>query len=410
MNQTTVREPAAASASSAAAPPRASRVELVSANHAASIAATLAARANRRGRGFGAGVYPITPQTECIEHLCRQEIEKGHVVRVESEHSAMAVCLGFSLAGARTFTASSANGLSYMTENVFVAAFYRLPVVMMAVNRTLGPPWNIWVDHGDTLALRDSGWIQLYCEDNQEVADSVLAAYRLAEDPRVLLPVMVCQDAFVLSHTMAPTEFPDQAAVDRFLPPLALPHRVDERPRVVGGLDFPRETEAHRRELAAAMAAVPHVHEEVRLAFEASFGRTLPGAVVPYLIDDAEVVLVSMGTTASTVRAAVDEARARGVRAGALRVRMFRPFPEHELRWYLGNAKRIGVLDRDVCPGLGGILWAELRGVAPRDAIVQSWMVGVGGGDVRVGHVTALLDELRAAERPGEPRIVEVAA
>ena len=135
-------------------------------------------------------------------------------MRVESEHSAMAVCMGFSLAGARSFTASSSNGLAYMVENVFAAGFYRLPIVMMAVNRTLGPPWNIWVDHGDTLMLRDSGWMQLYCEDNQEVLDTILLAYRLAEDPRILLPALVCQDAFVLSHTMMQTDVPSQEEVD----------------------------------------------------------------------------------------------------------------------------------------------------------------------------------------------------
>ena len=185
-------------------------MQLISANHASAAAATLAARANRKGRGFCSGVYPITPQTECIEHICEEEIEKGSVVRVESEHSAMGVCMGASLSGARSFTASSSNGLVYMAENVFAAGYYRLPIVMMAVNRTLGPPWNIWVDHGDTLMLRDSGWIQLYCEDNQEVHDSILLAFRLAEDEQVLLPVMVCQDAFVLSHTMMMTDIPDQ--------------------------------------------------------------------------------------------------------------------------------------------------------------------------------------------------------
>src|SRR5512138_779009 len=205
-------------------------IQLISANHATAAAVTLAARANRKGRGFASGVYPITPQTECIERLCTETIEKGSIVKVESEHSAMGVCIGASLSGARTFTASSSNGLAYMAENVFAAGFYRLPIVMMAVNRTLGPPWNIWVDHGDTLMLRDSGWIQLYCEDNQEVHDSILAAFRLAEDPRVLLPVMVCQDAFVLSHTLMMTDIPDQAAVDAFLPPLNLPHRVTEKP------------------------------------------------------------------------------------------------------------------------------------------------------------------------------------
>ena len=383
--------------------------QLISANHAAATAATLAARANRGARGFGSGVYPITPQTECIELLCAQEIEKGHVVRVESEHSAMAVCIGFSLGGARSFTASSSNGLAYMTENVFMAGFYRLPIVMMAVNRTLGPPWNIWVDHGDTLMLRDAGWIQLYCEDNQEVADSVLAAFRLGEDARVLLPVMVCQDAFILSHTMMMTDIPEQAEVDRFLPNLELPHRVDDRPRVIGGLDFPHETEVHRIQQQQAMNAVPAVYREVQEAFAATLGRPLADAVVPYRMEDADTVLVSMGTTASTARMAVDRAREQGVRAGCLRVRMFRPFPEAELQAMLARATRVGVLDRDLCPGLGGILWAEIRGVAPRDAVVQSYMMGLGGGDILPDHVTGVLNELVALERAVAPRFVEVA-
>lgn len=383
--------------------------ELISANHAAAMAATLAARANRTGRGFGSGVYPITPQTECIELLCKQEIEKGHVVRVESEHSAMAACIGFALGGARTFTASSSNGLAYMAENVYAAAFYRLPIVMMAVNRTLGPPWNIWVDHGDTLMLRDSGWIQLYCEDNQEVADSTLLAYRLAEDPRVLLPVMVCQDAFVLSHTMMMTDIPAQRQVDGFLPPLDLPHRLTGRPRVVGGLDFPHETEVHRKELAAAMAAVPGVYAEVQDAFESVFGRRPADAVVPYRMDDADVVIVSMGTTASTVRTAVDEARAKGIRVGSLRVRMFRPFPYEPLTRLLANASRVAVLDRDISPGMGGVLWSESRGCAAHEAIVQGYMLGVGGGDIRPPHVLKILDDLLGRTVSGAPELLEVA-
>ena len=384
-------------------------LEFCSANHASAKAATLAARANRNARGFGSGVYPITPQSECIEYLCDQEIEKGHVVRVESEHSAMAVCIGFAIGGARTFTASSSNGLAYMAENVFVAAYFRLPVVMMAVNRTLGPPWNIWVDHGDTLMLRDAGWVQFYCEDNQEVADTTLLAFRLGEDARVLLPVMVCQDAFVLSHTMMMTDLPAQEDVDRFLPGLSLPHRVTDQPRILGGLDFPRETEVHRREMIDAMAAVPAVYEEVQGEFERAFGRRPPDAVVPYRMEDAEVVFVSMGTTAATVRTAVDAARAQGIRAGALRVRMFRPFPGATLARFLEGRQRVAVLDRDLCPGLGGILWAEVRGVAPRGAIVQNYMMGLGGGDVRAQHLGGVLNDLLSREAAGEPQLVEVA-
>ena len=383
--------------------------ELLSANHAAATAATLAGRANRRGRGFGGGVYPITPQTECIELLCRQEFEKGSIVRVESEHSAMAVCMGFALGGARTFTASSSNGLAYMTENVFAAALYRLPIVMMAVNRTLGPPWNIWVDHGDTLLLRDSGWLQFYCEDNQEVLDLLLLAWRLAEDRRVLLPVMVCQDAFVLSHTMMQTDVPSQDEVDRFLPPLELPQRLRDAAVTIGGLDFPHETEVHRKQHEEAMRHVPAVYEECRREFFEVFGRRLPDAVVPYRMEDAEIVLVSMGTTASTVRRAVDFARARGRKVGALRVSRLRPFPAAELRTALTGRKRIGVLDRDISLGLGGILWSELRTATPDYALVQGYVLGLGGGDIRPEHVVARIDDLCAREWAGQPEIVEVA-
>jgi pyruvate/2-oxoacid:ferredoxin oxidoreductase alpha subunit len=383
--------------------------ELLSANHAAATAAALAGRANRKARGFGGGVYPITPQTECIELLCKQEIEKGSVVRVESEHSAMGVCMGFSLAGARSFTASSSNGLAYMTENVYAAAFYRLPIVMMAVNRTLGPPWNIWVDHGDTLLLRDAGWVQLYCEDNQEVLDSILCAYRLAEDRRVLCPVLVCQDAFVLSHTMMQTQVPEQAEVDAFLPPLDLPHRLRDQAVTLGGLDFPHETEAHRRQHDEALRRAAEVYVEVQAEFERRFGRRPADAIVDYRMEDADVALVSMGTTAATVRQAVDSLRQRGVRAGSLRVRMFRPFPEVRLRELLSKCRKVGFIDRDISLGMGGVLWAEGRAAASAGAVVQNYVIGLGGGDIRPAHVEGLFEDLLSRSRAGEPRIVEVA-
>jgi pyruvate/2-oxoacid:ferredoxin oxidoreductase alpha subunit len=381
--------------------------QLISANHASAAAATLAARANRKARGFCSGVYPITPQTECIEHLCGEEIEKGSVVRVESEHSAMAVCIGASLSGARTFTASSSNGLAYMAENVFAAGFFRLPIVMMAVNRTLGPPWNIWVDHGDTLMLRDSGWIQFYCEDNQEVHDTTLLAYRLAEDERVLLPVMVCQDAFVLSHTMMMTDIPDQSVVDGFLPPLKLPHVVTDKPRVVGGLDFPHQTEMHREQHVEAMGRVLDVYAGVQDEFERCFGRRPDDPVVPYRMEDAELVVLSMGTTASTARAAVDAARERGVKAGALRLRLFRPLPEASLRAHLAGRKRVAVLDRNVCPGLGGIVWGEVRSLGDPGSVVQNYLVGLGGGDIRPEHINRIIEDLAGRSEAGEPMFLE---
>ena len=287
-------------------------VELLSGNHAAATAAILAGRANRGGRGFVSGLYPITPSTECMELLCAQEIPKGQVVRVESEHSAMGVCIGAAAAGARTFTATSANGLIYMAENAVAAALLRLPVVMMVANRTLGPPWNVWADHGDSLFLRDAGWLQIYCSDNQEVLDSVLCAYRMAEDPRLLLPAMVCQEAFVLSHTVTQTDVPEQEAVDRFLPPLDLRTRLAGEARVLGGIDSPHVTEVHRAQHQEAMSRVFEVYEEVQEAFQSAFGRRPPDPVVAHRAEDAETLVVSMGTLASTVEGVVDAERARG--------------------------------------------------------------------------------------------------
>jgi len=382
-------------------------LKLITANHAAGMAATMAGRANREALGFGGGVYPITPQTECIEFLATQDIEKGHLVRVESEHSAMAVCIGTSIAGARSFTASSSNGLAYMTENVVSAAMYRLPIVMMAVNRTLGPPWNIWVDHGDTLLLRDAGWVQLYCEDNQEVFDLILMAFRVAEDPSVLLPVMVCQDAFVLSHTMVMTEIPTQDLVDAFLPDLDLPHRIAESAITIGGLDFPHEVEVHRLQLMEAMERVPRVYAKAQDEFEAQFGRRPPEPVVSYRNEDAEILLVSLGTTAATARAAVDAAREKGIKAGSVRVAMFRPLPEAALRAAVGGVRKVAVIDRDTCPGLGGILWAEVRGVLG-EAMVQNYIIGLGGGDVRPEHLLSLIEEMHSRERAEAPLVKEV--
>jgi pyruvate/2-oxoacid:ferredoxin oxidoreductase alpha subunit len=382
-------------------------VELISANHAAARAAVLAARANRAGRGFVSGLYPITPSTECMELLCGQQIEKGQVVRVESEHSAMAVCIGAAASGARTFTSSSANGLVYMAENAIAAALLRLPVVMVVANRTLGPPWNVWADHGDSLLLRDAGWVQFYCADNQEVLDTVLCAYRLAEDPRVLLPVVVCQEAFVLSHTVAQIQVPAQEEVDRFLPPLDLRARLGRTPRVMGAIDTPHITEVHRAQHHQAMARAFEVYAEVQDEFERAFGRRPADPVVARRADDAQTVVVSMGTLAATVERVVEARRSRGERVGSVRVRAFRPFPAGELERALAGARRVAVLDRDISLGFGGVLWGEARGSAPRDAVVQSYMLGLGGGDPRPEHVEAILDDLSARGAAGAPVLFE---
>jgi len=382
-------------------------VELISANQAAALSATLAGRANRSGRGFCSGVYPITPATECMEYLCAQEIEKSRVVRVESEHSAMGVCIGGAASGARTFTTTSSNGLAYMAENCVTAASLRLPVVMVVANRTMGPPWNIWADHGDSLMLRDSGWIQFYCADNQEVFDTVLCGFRLAEDPQVLTPVMVCMDGFTLSHTIAQIEVPEQEQVDRFLPQTNTPHRLGRTPHALGQIELPRQVAAHRAQHHNAILGAETVYETVQDSFEQIFDRRPAEAVVDYRMEDAETVIISMGTLGATAEQAVDELRQDGILAGSLRIRLFRPFPAGKIRDFLQGKIFVAVLDRDISLGFGGILWGELRGVADPAAVVQNYIAGIGGGDVRPGHIKDVVADLRHRTAAAAPVIME---
>jgi len=383
-------------------------VELLSANHGAALAATLAARANRKGRGFCSGVYPITPSTECMEYLCLQEIEKGRVVRVESEHSAMGVCIGASAAGARTFTATSSNGLAYMAENCIAAAGLRLPVVLAVANRTLGPPWNIWADHGDALMLRDHGVIQLYCANNQELFDTVLCAFRLAEDPRVMMPAMVCMDGFILSHTMAQTEIPEQAKVDRFLPLTAIPHRLADTAHTLGQIEVPHQSAAHRQQHHAAMLGVSQVYAEIQDSFERIFGRRPADAVHAYRAEDAETLIVAMGTIGATAERVVDMLRSQGQRVGSLRVRLFRPLPFEAITDWFSGKKRIAVIDRNISLGFGGVLWGEIRGLAGSETVVQNYMAGIGGGDVRPEHIVNMLADLQPRQIAGPPAMMEV--
>jgi pyruvate/2-oxoacid:ferredoxin oxidoreductase alpha subunit len=384
-------------------------VELISANHAAALAATLAGRANRTARGFCSGVYPITPSTECMEYLCAQEIEKGKVVRADSEHNAMGICIGASAGGARSFTTTCSNGLAYMVENCVAAAGYRLPIVMAVANRTLGPPWNIWADHGDSLLMRDLGWLQLYAADNQEVFDTVLCAFKLAEDPRVLMPALCCMDGFILSHTLAQVEIPSQEQVDRFLPPTEIPQRLDRTAHTLGQMESPQQSVVHRMQHHQAMLNARQVYGEIQASFAEIFGRRPANPLVTYRTEDAETLLVSMGTLGVTAERVVDQLRAQGEAVGAVRVRMFRPLPDTELRRIFAGKQRIAVLDRDISLGFGGVLWGEVRGFAEPAAIVQSYMVGVGGGDVRPEHLLKLLADLEQRPESGAPQIVEVA-
>ena len=385
---------------------------LVTGNHAAGHALALAGEANRHARGCAGGAYPITPQTEIIEYLRGFHFAKGRMVAVESEHSAMGVCMGAALGGARAFTASSSNGLAYMAENVFAAGYYRLPIVLIAVNRTLGPPWNIWVDQGDSLMLRDAAWLQFYTESHQDLVDTILLAFRVAEHPRVMLPAMVAMDGFVTSHTQMVVELPEQEQVDRYLPTCQVPHRLrHEHPATVGGLTWPRETELHRREIQAAMDRVPEVLDEAIDEFERVFGRRPHGALSEEHTSDSDSMLIACNTMARTLRRVVHERRKRGERLGMIKLKLFRPFPRRELANAIGSTRYIGVLDRNHSPGSGGIFWQEVAATL-RDrpqTVVQDYIVGLGGGDVTPEVIDRIVDDLTGRSESTEPVWQEVA-
>ena len=380
--------------------------KLCTGNYVAGYALAVAGEANRSARGVAAGGYPITPQSEILEFLRGFRFTKGRVQPVESEHSAMALCMGASLAGARTFTASSSNGLMYMVENIYAAGFCRLPVVMVAVNRTIGPPWNLWVDQGDTLALRDTAWLQFYCESHQEICDTVLMAFRIAEDPRVLLPVIVAYDGFIVSHTSTGVDLPDQELVDKYLPCCEVPHRLDhKRPYMAGAIVSPEDTASHRHELEQAMAQVPEVLEEARAEFRKIFGRTPDGALAEHHTEDAELVLIACNSIASTARQTVDDLRVRGHRVGLIKLKQFRPFPREQLRRAIGKASRLGVLDRNISPGSGGIFWQEVCAtfVGRSDLVIQDYLLGLGGGDVTQDIIERIVADLAARPASGAP-------
>ena len=387
---------------------------LLTGNGAAGAMLAAAGEANRGARGCCSGVYPITPQTEIMEYLTDFAFTKGAVVPVESEHSAMGVCIGASIAGARSFTASASNGLLYMTENVFVAGYYRLPIVLVVSNRTIGPPWNIWVDHGDSLALRDAAMLQFYCESHQDLVDTVLTAFRVAEDPRVLLPALVSQDGFVLSHTMTDLDLPDQAQVDAYLPPLDLPHRIRrDHPRVYGGMTWPEDTQLQRADIERAMEAVPAVLEEAVDGVRApcsDAGR--PGRSPPCRPRTPISCSWPAAPWRARLRQVVEARRARGERVGLVRAKLFRPFLREEFARAVGPARRVAVLDRDHSPGSGGILWNEMATtLATRaDVVVQGYMVGLGGSDVAFSVIDAIVDDLAAREHAAAPMFFGEAA
>ena len=352
--------------------------------------------------------YPITPQTPIYEKLSDWEAAGelgGMMMRVESEHSAMAACLSASLAGARTFTATSSQGLALMHEMLHFASGCRTSVVMACVNRTLAAPWAFWSDQTDSLAQRDTGWIQIYCEDGQESLDSVIQAFRISE--KVLLPCMVVLEANFISHFMEPVEVPEQRQVDEFLPRVQIPKRFDvENPGYVAAVVSQAQYEGYRRLSHEAMGYAVEVMDEVDREFRLHFGRGY-GLIEAVNVEDAELVLVTSATITSTARVAVARLREKGHKVGLVKIRAFRPFPTGALRRVLDRVPRIAVLERNLSLGREGIFCSELKSAlvnSPVSHQIQGYLAGIGGTDVDPDLVERVaLDGLQRKKALDEP-------
>jgi pyruvate/2-oxoacid:ferredoxin oxidoreductase alpha subunit len=368
-------------------------------NHAVSLGVKLA-------RAEVISAYPITPQTQVVEMLsemCASGELDARFIKVESEHSAMAACCGASAAGVRTFTATSSQGLALMHEMLHWAGNGRHPVVMANINRAMGPGWNIWTDQNDSLSQRDTGWVQLYCETNQEVLDTTIQAFKLAE--AVDIPVMVILDAFFLSHTSEPVDIPDQALVDEFLPRREARLKLDPaEPRAFGALVRPEDYMEMRWDQQEAMDTALRLFYELDADWGVLTGRRW-GAIESYQAEDAELLLVTSGTITSTARDVVDRRRADGERVGLVKIKMFRPFPTAAIRAALAGARRVAVLDRNVSPGHGGIFAEEIRSalydVLPDDRPwLHGYVLGLGGRDVTPATIDEIIDRTWAVDAP----------
>jgi len=363
------------------------------------------AEAVRLARPNVISAYPITPQTVTVERIS-EFVEDGSLkaeyLHVESEHSAMSAALGAAAVGARTFTATSSQGLLYMAETLPYVSGARFPIVMMNANRTLATPWALLSDHRDSLSQLDSGWIQVYCENAQEAMDMIIQAYRIAEDPRVMTPFMVNLDGFILTHTYEMVDLPAQENVDRFLPPYRTANRMDlDDPKTVcyAALDDYMEFNL-KQELD--MRKVPGVIEEVELEFKGIFGRSYGGLVEKYCCEDAEAVLMTLGSVTGTARAVVDAMRMEGKMVGLAKIRFMRPFPAAEIAGIAGNTKAMGILDRDLSVGYEGIVFTNARSAVceiespPR---MINFIGGLGGRNISKEDMRQIFDQLMQAAR-----------
>jgi pyruvate ferredoxin oxidoreductase alpha subunit len=344
--------------------------------------------------------YPITPQTHIVEDLSKMvadgRLEAGYVL-AESEFGAASIVLGASAVGGRAYTATSSQGLLLMSEVIFNIAGLRLPVVMTCANRAVSAPINIWNDQQDAVSLRDAGWIQLFVEDNQEALDTHIQAFRIAED--LMIPVMVCMDGYVLTHTLEPVDLPEQEEVDRYLPPYEPTYKLDpDDPFTMGamvGPDAYMETRYHvHMDMMEARSIIAKAADE----FAEIFGRHRGGLVESYEIEDADVVLVSMGSVLGTMRDAVDELREEGIKAGILKVRCFRPFPKDAVHDAIKEVQTVGVIEKDISLGLEGTLCSEMRAAfcGEESPEISSFIMGLGGRDITIDDIKQVARDLAA--------------
>lgn len=353
--------------------------------------------------------YPITPQTHIVEHLS-ELVADGHLdaefVPVESEHSAMSCCVGSSAAGARTFTSTSSQGLALMHEILFIAASLRLPIVMAVANRSLSGPISIWNDHSDIMSERDIGWIQTFAENGQEVVDLTLHAFKVAEDKRVCLPVAVNLDGFILTHVIEPIELPDKEEVEAYLPPFEPSQSLDPaHPISMGMVGVPEVyTEAKKANMEALEASYPVILEHWE-GLAQQFGRTYK-PIETYRTDDAEVLLVTMGSLGETAMSAVDQMRDDGIKVGQVRIRLWRPFPVDEYMKAIAGAKTLVVIDRALSPGLpNGPVATELKSMMYTKGAKQyvaNFVCGLGGRDVTRSQFVEMVEKAQKAAASGE--------
>ncbi len=373
-------------------------IKVISANRAL-------AEAVRLARPQVIPVYPITPQTSISEYLASFVADgdlKAEYIRVESEHSAISAAVGASGTGVRTFTATSSQGLALMHEILFAAAGLRNPIVMGNANRALSAPLSIWNDQQDSISQRDSGWMQFFAENAQEALDFVIQAYKISENKDVLLPSMICIDGFILTHTVEPVNIPDQEDVDNFLPTYQPKHAyLDPKdPMSLGTFTDPDYYMEARYDMEVAMERAKEVIRTVNKEFEEVFGRKYD-LVENYRCEDAEIILVAMGSICGTIKAVIDDLREKGEKVGLLKVIAFRPFPQEDIYQAVKNAHRIAVLDKNISFSIGGVLYNEIK--AKIDVDASSFILGLGGRDVSPEDIINIIKQTR---NPTEPDVI----